>query len=190
MVVFNINFLFMQLTTKSLNKMIPFLISQEFNKTELSIVVLAPNLLTSLHFLKKHVGCQYNLLSCISGVDLLKSKFRFLVSYEFLNIIFNNKIRVKVFVDEYNAIPSVTILYINSNWWEREIWDLYGIFFDNNTDLRRILTDYGFEGYPLRKDFPLSGFYELLFDLNFGKVASMPTFLTQEYRLYNSESVW
>jgi NADH:ubiquinone oxidoreductase subunit C len=180
----------MKLKTKALNKMVPFLISQEFNNTEFCLVILASNLLLSLHFLKKHIGCQYNLLSCVSGVDLLKSKFRFLVSYEFLNIVFNNKIRVKMFVDEYNAIPSATSLYINSNWWEREIWDLYGIFFDNNIDLRRILTDYGFEGYPLRKDFPLSGFYELLFSINFGRVASVSTFLAQEYRLYNSESVW
>ena len=174
----------MKLKTKALNKMVPFLISQEFNNTEFCLVILASNLLLSLHFLKKHIGCQYNLLSCVSGVDLLKSKFRFLVSYEFLNIVFNNKIRVKMFVDEYNAIPSATSLYINSNWWEREIWDLYGIFFDNNIDLRRILTDYGFEGYPMRKDFPLSGYVEVKYDHMKKRIVLESLQLSQEFRSF------
>jgi len=180
----------MQLTLDSLYKTAPFLISQKFNKTELCLILTVSNLLFSLTFIKKHIGYQFNLLSCISGVDLLKSKYRFLISYELLSILFNNKLRLKIFIDEFNAIPSITSLFTNASWWEREIWDMYGTFFEHNIDLRRILTDYGFEGYPLRKDFPLSGFYELLFNLNIKKVESVPVFFAQDYRSFNSESSW
>jgi NADH dehydrogenase (ubiquinone) Fe-S protein 3 len=94
-------------------------------------------------------------------VDLLGKSYRFAVVYELLSLVFNSRIRVKLFIDEITSVFSASFLYMNANWWEREIWDLYGIYFENHPDLRRILTDYGFEGHPMRKDFPLSGHLEV-----------------------------
>jgi len=95
-----------------------------------------------------------------------------------------------VFVNEITSVDSLVDLYINSNWWEREIWDLYGIYFNNHPDLRRILTDYGFEGYPMRKDFPLSGHVELKYDHNKKRIVVEPLQLSQEFRSFTFEIPW
>jgi len=145
-----------------LSDIIPFSLFQNYNK-ENCLLVSSKNLLICLAILKKHISLQFNLLSCISGVDLLVKEYRFLVAYELLSLVFNTRLRVKIFLDEQTAAPSVINIFINANWWEREIWDLFGIFFENHSDLRRILNDYSFEGYPLRKDFPLSGFIEAFY---------------------------
>lgn len=171
-------------------KKLPFLIINIFNKNDMCLITTIKNLLFCLYFLKEHIGFQYKLLSCISGVDLLKSRFRFSISYELLSIVFNSKLRIKIFVEEFSIIPSIVSIYKNSIWWEREVWDMFGLFFENNLDLRRILTDYGFEGYPLRKDFPLSGLYELAYDLNFKKIISTPVYLSQKFRFFNYETPW
>jgi NADH dehydrogenase (ubiquinone) Fe-S protein 3 len=130
------------------------------------------------------------MLSCISGVDLVSNTNRFVVVYELLSLTYNSRIRIKVFVDEKEKLKSICALFINSNWWEREIWDMYGVYFDNHPDLRRILTDYGFEGHPLRKDFPISGYVEVKYDENKKRIVVEPLELSQELRLFSFSSPW
>ena len=177
------------LKIKSLVKSIPFLVYQEFNN-EICLVVSKNTLLFVLNFLKLHIGSQYKLLSCISGVDFLTKNYRFSVVYELLILTYNSRLRLKVFTNELQSLPSSVKIFINANWWEREIWDLYGIYFDQHPDLRRILTDYGFEGHPLRKDFPLSGYIEVRYDDNKKRIVVEPLELTQEARSFTFESPW
>ena len=138
---------------ETIKNLIPILNYQEF-KDENTLVISNRNLLFALNLLKKHINYQYTMLTCISGVDLLGKLYRFSVVYELLSLTFNSRLRIKVFIDEITFVPSIINIFINANWWEREIWDLYGIYFDKHPDLRRILTDYGFDGHPMRKDFP------------------------------------
>ena len=177
------------LKIKSLVKSIPFLVYQEFNN-EICLVVSKNTLLFVLNFLKLHIGSQYKLLSCISGVDFLTKNYRFSVVYDLLSLTYNSRLRLKVFTNELQSLPSSVKIFINANRWEREIWDLYGIYFDQHPDLRRILTDYGFEGHPLRKDFPLSGYIEVRYDDNKKRIVVEPLELTQEARSFTFESPW
>jgi NADH dehydrogenase (ubiquinone) Fe-S protein 3 len=169
--------------------LVPFLTVQNY-KDENTLVVLNKNLLTTLKILKFHIGSRYDLLTCISGVDLLGKNYRFSVVYDFLSLTYNSRLRVKIFVDEVTAVDSIIPLFINANWWEREVWDLYGIYFEKHTDLRRILTDYGFEGHPLRKDFPLSGNSEVCYDESKKRVVVEPLELAQEFRTFSFETPW
>lgn len=169
----------------SLNKIIP-LISYQFSNCEYFFNVLHNSLISSLTVLKLHINYQFKQLSCISGVDLLGFKYRFCVSYELLSLSYNIKIRLKTFINEITPLMSATNIYLNSDWFEREIWDLFGVYFNNHKDLRRILTDYGFEGYPLRKDFPLAGYTESRYNERKKRVISDRIQLTQEYRLFYS----
>lgn len=139
--------------------MIPSILLQQLNR-DFILIVSNFNLLLSLNILKKHLGLQYKILSCISGVDFINNIYRFSIIYELLSITFNSRIRIKIFLQDCEYISSISKIFINANWWEREIWDLFGIVFENHFDLRRILNDYSFEGFPMRKDFPLSGFVE------------------------------
>ena len=107
-----------------------------------------------------------------------------------LSLTFNSRIRIKLFVNEVTPIDSIVPLFRNANWWEREIWDFFGIYFQNHPDLRRILTDYGFEGYPLRKDFPLSGYVEVRYDQSKKRIVVEPIELSQEFRAFNYETPW
>ena len=172
-----------------LKEILPVLIYQQF-KDESSLVLSNKNLIFSLNFLKNHIGCQYKMLTCISGVDFLGTDYRFCVSYELLSLTYNARLRIKIFVDEVTFISSAVNTFINANWWEREIWDLYGIYFDQHPDLRRILTDYGFEGHPMRKDFPLYGYVELRYDESKKRVVVEPLELTQEFRSFTFETPW
>ena len=174
---------------QQLAKVVPFLVYQEFNN-EISLVVSKNTLLFVLTFLKLHIGLQYKLLSCISGVDFLTKSYSFSVVYDLLSITYNSRLRIKVFINEISSLPSIVKVFINANWWEREIWDLYGIYFDQHPDLRRILTDYGFEGHPMRKDFPLSGYIEVRYDDNKKRIVVEPIELTQELRYFTFESPW
>ena len=124
------------------------------------------------------------MLTCISGVDLLSEKHRFLIVYELLSLVFNSRLRLKIFVDDTIWVPTIIDIFINSNWWEREIWDLFGIYFEKHPDLRRILNDYSFEGHPMRKDFPLSGFVEVHFSQQVKLVKYDKIHLTQESRIF------
>src|SRR5690606_13813164 len=108
-------------------------------------------------FLKNHIATQFNMLMDITAIDYPKNKQRFVVVYQMLNTLYNQRVCIKVIVSDNLVIPSLTLIYKSAGWLEREVWDLFGIIFSNHPDLRRILTDYGFQGFPLRKDFPLSG---------------------------------
>jgi NADH dehydrogenase (ubiquinone) Fe-S protein 3 len=159
-------------------------------KNELILIVSSEKLLPVISFLKNNVNCQYKILTSISGTDYLEKNLRFEVSYELLSIRYNSRIRVKTYVDEITAIESITSIYSAADWWEREIWDFFGVFFLNHPDLRRILTDYGFEGHPLRKDFPLSGYVEVRYDERQKRVICESLELAQEFRTFDFLSPW
>jgi len=154
------------------------------------IFVKKKYLLPFLFFLKNHSILLYKSLTDIASLDLLFSNSRFKVLYNLLTITFNNRCIIYTKTSETVPLNSVILIFDNSNWLEREVWDMMGIVFDNHPDLRRILTDYGFDGYPLRKDFPLSGFNELFYSdtrklLRYTKVS-----LSQEYRVFEFIGPW
>ena len=174
---------------EELSKVIPMLAYQRIVDEQI-IVVSHDKLLFTLKCLKKHFGYQYQLLTCISGVDFLDKNYRFSVVYDLLSLTFNSRIRIKVLVNETTPVPSTVGISVNADWWEREVWDMYGVYFDKHPDLRRILTDYGFEGHPLRKDFPLSGFVEFRYDESKKRVVGEPVELAQEFRTFTYEMPW
>ena len=130
------------------------------------------------------------MLSNISGADYPLKNKRFEIVYDLLSICFNSRIRVKTSVNELTTVESSMSIFSAANWYEREIWDLFGIFFKNHSDLRRILTDYGFEGHPLRKDFPLSGYTEVKYSENSKRVINETIEFAQEYRTFDFFSPW
>jgi NADH dehydrogenase (ubiquinone) Fe-S protein 3 len=154
------------------------------------IFVKPKDLIFVLTFLKKNSNAQYRLLTAISAVDYPYRKKRFEVVYELLSIRFNHRIRVKTFVDDVTPLVSSSSVFPGSTWWEREIWDLFGVFFEENDEIKRILTDYGFEGHPLRKDFPLSGYIESRYDDNLKRVVCEPLEHAQEFRNFDFISNW
>lgn len=141
-------------------------------------------------FLKQHTNCQYKLLTDIIAYDIPGNEKRFSIIYHLISIRYNSRVRILVETDEVVSLPSMTSIYSGAAWYEREIWDLFGISFYNHPDLRRILTDYGFEGHPLRKDFPLSGFLELFYEDSSKKVVYEPVSLAQEYRNFGFITPW
>jgi NADH-quinone oxidoreductase subunit C len=143
-----------------------------------------------LKFLRDDPKCAFNVLCDICGVDYPDRPMRFEVVYNLLSMPLNQRIRIKVDTDEDQAVPSAVGLYSSAGWWEREAWDLFGIYFADNPDLRRILTDYGFEGHPLRKDFPLTGYVELRYDEEQKAVVYEPVRLPQEFRNFDFLSPW
>jgi NADH dehydrogenase (ubiquinone) Fe-S protein 3 len=173
----------------NLYKDIPILTTQNINNETILNVSVGELMFTST-CLKYHINYQYSLLSCISAIDLLDKKYRFCIAYDFLSLSFNSNIRIKTFVNEITAVNSLVELYINANWWEREAWDMFGIYFNNHPDLRRILTDYGFEGHPMRKDFPLSGFIELRYDEGKKRIVVEQIELTQNFRTFSFFNPW
>ena len=138
--------------------------SFQVSNNEVLILVQPRYLFFVLAFLKGHINSQYTILTSIAATDFLDRFNRFEISYELLSLTLNNRLRIKLLVSETSAVESISPLYNSAKWWEREIWDMFGVFFSNHPDLRKILTDYGFEGFPLRKDFPVSGFVEVRFD--------------------------
>jgi NADH dehydrogenase (ubiquinone) Fe-S protein 3 len=161
-----------------------------FVNSEISIIVEPQKLKSTLQFLKDHIACQYKVLTSVSGTDYPQKAARFEIAYDLLSLKLNSRIRVKTQVDEITPLESATSLYRCSDWWEREIWDLFGVFFTNHSDLRRILTDYGFEGHPLRKDFPLSGYVEVRYDERKKRVVCEPLSLAQEFRTFDFKNPW
>ena len=159
-------------------------------KYNLIIIVKPSVLLELLHFLKHHTSYQFEILTCISGVDYPSQKYRFKVVYELLSVKYNTRLRVKVLTDELTPVESCCKIFPAAGWYESETWDMYGIFFANHTNLTRLLTDYGFEGYPLRKDFPLSGFVESSYDYTRKRVTNERVELSQEYRAFKFTSPW
>jgi NADH-quinone oxidoreductase subunit C len=146
-----------------------------------------PALMTAL---RDHEDCAFEQVMDICGVDWPQREERFDVVYNLLSVSLNQRIRVIVTTDESAPVPSVHTIWPVATWWEREAWDLYGIVFSGQPDLRRILTDYGFEGHPLRKDFPLTGYVEVRYDPERGQVVYEPVRLTQDFRNFDFLSPW
>jgi NADH-quinone oxidoreductase subunit C len=166
------------------------LIASEIRHGELTCRVAADALVAVLGFLRDDPRCRFTLLCDICGVDHPDRANRFDVVYHLLSMTLNRRIRVKIETDEDHPVPSATGLFSCAGWWEREAWDLFGIYFSDNPDLRRILTDYGFEGHPLRKDFPLTGYVELRYDEDQKRVVYEPVRLKQEFRSFDFLSPW
>lgn len=168
-------------------------ISREFHRDELSVVVDKKSIVKVLMFLRDNAECLFTQLVAICGADYPErfgDEGRFDVVYELLSMRQNLRVRVKVRAKEGELVPSVTGVFKSAGWFEREIWDMYGIYFDGHTDLRRILTDYGFDGHPLRKDFPLTGFVEVRYDDEQKRVVYDEVELPQEFRRFDNLSPW
>ena len=166
------------------------IISYTIYKNELCINVPSDKIIPILFFLKNHTNSQFKMLSDICAVDYINKKQRFEIIYNLLSIRFNNRLKIKISINELQPVDSVVSVFECANWSEREVWDMFGIFFFNHPDLRRILTDYGFEGHPLRKDFPLSGFLEVYYNELKKRVVYEPINLSQQYRLFEFSSPW
>ena len=162
----------------------------EVYKDELTISVKPKNIEPLFMYLKDNNDFKFDMLIDITAVDYPKRSKRFEVVYNLLSIKDNLRIRVKTFINDNEPVPSLTEFYKSASWYEREVWDMYGITFQGNNDLRRLLTDYGFEGHPLRKDFPLTGFLELRYDETKKKVSYSKVKLTQDYRNFDFLSPW
>jgi NADH-quinone oxidoreductase subunit C len=141
-------------------------------------------------FLRDDPKCLFKVMVDLCGVDYPDRPERFEIVYNLLSLKLNQRIRVKVTSDEESLVPSITGVYSAAGWFEREAWDLYGIYFADHPDLRRILTDYGFEGHPMRKDFPLTGYVEVRYDEEQKRVVYEPVKLKQEFRSFDFVSPW
>jgi len=157
---------------------------------ELTVAVPAGKVVDVLVFLRDDVQCQFISLTDISGVDYPGREKRFDVCYQLLSPRQNLRMRVKVMTDDVFPVPSACPVYTGAEWYEREIYDMYGVRFSGHPDMRRILTDYGFEGHPLRKDFPVSGFVECRYDNEVRRVVYEPVMLRQEMRNFDFLSPW
>ncbi|MEO1775443.1 MAG: NADH-quinone oxidoreductase subunit C [Pseudomonadota bacterium] len=157
---------------------------------ELSVVATRSGLRGLVAYLRDNAACRFTTLVDITAVDWPTRERRFDVVYHFLSMQQNQRLRVKVPVGEGEVIPSITDLHPSANWFEREVFDMFGILFTGHPDLRRLLTDYGFRGYPLRKDFPTTGYVEVRYDETEKRVVYEPVKLVQEFRDYGQMSPW
>jgi NADH-quinone oxidoreductase subunit C len=185
----------MLITVKDLEKTVnssltTAVISSEVIFDQLYINIKYENLISVILFLKTNSKCKFKQLIDITAVDYPQKEKRFKIVYLLLSHENNLRIIIMVDIDEKNSVPSLTKIYPSSNWMEREVFDMYGISFEDHPDLRRILTDYGFKGHPLRKDFPLTGHTEVRYSENVKKVISEPVKLDQDYRKFDFESPW
>jgi len=160
----------------------------KFNQLYIDIDI--EDLSSTILYLKTNNKCKFRQLIDITAVDYPKKEKRFKIVYLLLSHENNLRLIINMHIDENKAVPSVTKIFPSANWMEREIFDMYGILFQDHPDLRRILTDYGFKGYPLRKDFPLTGNYEVRYSEDKKKVISEPVKLDQDYRDFDFESPW
>ena len=157
---------------------------------ELIVTVVRESIPRVLAALRDDSNCLFTVLIDICGVDYPDRAERFDVVYNLLSLRLNQRIRVKTATDEDTPVPSATGVFAAAGWYEREAWDLYGIMFSGHPDLRRILTDYGFDGHPMRKDFPLTGFVEVRYDVEQKRVVYEPVKLLQEFRRFDFMSPW
>lgn len=157
---------------------------------ELAVTVRPASILRVLSFLRDDSTCLFKVLIDLSGADYPEREARFEVIYSLLSMSQNQRVRVKLSVGEDDPVPSATGVYSAAGWYERETWDMYGIYFSDHPDLRRILTDYGFEGHPMRKDFPLTGRVEVRYDETQKRVVYDPVKLTQDFRSFDFLSPW
>lgn len=151
--------------SKSILNMLPnYIQASIYSNRELTFIINKNYNTLVINFLKKYTNSQYQTMSDMCAVDYPTKTYRFEIIYTLLSLVYNSRIKIKTYLKELDSIETITNLYKGANWWEREIYDFFGIYFTNNTDLRRILTDYGLTGHPLRKDFPLVGYYEVIYD--------------------------
>ena len=162
----------------------------KINFGQLFIDVNVEDVVSTILFLKTNKKCKFKQLIDITGVDYPQEEKRFKIVYLLLSHENNLRIIINTNIDEKEKVPSVTKIFPSANWMEREVFDMYGVSFKDHPDLRRILTDYGFDGYPLRKDFPLTGHTEVRYSEERKKVISEPVKLDQEYRNFDFESPW
>jgi len=159
-------------------------------QNELEINICPAGVVPVLSFLCDHINAQFNNISDITAVDVPARQYRFEIVYNLLSIRFNSRIRVKTYTDEFTPVDSSCAVFLGSDWYEREVWDMFGVFFANHPDLRRILSDYGFEGHPMRKEFPLSGYTEVRYDDEENMVMIEPVELDQEFRKFDLSAPW
>lgn len=172
-----------------LKQLLPFAKIYVFNDEV--ILRVHPSLLyNSMVFLSKNQLLNFKVLADICGIDYPDKKNRFEVVYNLLSLTTNYRLTVTTSVKEGFSIDSITSIFENANWLEREVWDMYGVFFTKHPDMRRILTDYGFKGHPLRKDFPLTGFVEVHYDDFNKKITYTPVSLAQDYRVFYFNNDW
>ncbi|MBV2360559.1 NADH-quinone oxidoreductase subunit C [Thalassococcus sp. CAU 1522] len=157
---------------------------------ELTVDAAPANIAGLVEFLRNDASCRFTSLVDITAVDYPDRPKRFDVVYHLLSMWQNHRIRLKIAVREDEAVPSITAVVPAANWFEREVFDMFGILFSGHPDLRRILTDYGFRGFPLRKDFPTTGYTEVRYDEELKRVVYEPVSLVQEYRQFDFMSPW
>ena len=162
----------------------------EIANGELSVDVALSSIVGLVEFLKNDPTCKFSTLIDITAVDYPERDKRFDVVYHFLSMYQNHRIRLRVAVREEDMLPSITEVHPSANWYEREVFDMFGLLFTGHPDLRRILTDYGFRGHPLRKDFPTTGYTEVRYDEVEKRVVYEPVSLVQEYRQFDFMSPW
>lgn len=172
------------------NKLPESVVSSKLVNGELTVSIVLSSLVTFMEFLKTDQHCNFSTLVDITVVDYPNRENRFELVYHYLSMYQNQRIRVKMEVNEDHIVPSIVDIFPASNWFEREIFDMFGILFSGHPDLRRILTDYGFKGHPLRKDFPTTGYVELRYDEEKKRVVYEPVELVQEYRQFDFMSPW
>jgi len=166
------------------------LLARHIANGELTIEVAADALSRTMKLLRDDANCLFKGLMDVCGVDYPEQQKRFEINYNLLSYKHNQRIRVKVRTDADTPVPSVAKIFPTAGWFERECWDMYGVFFSDHADLRRMLTDYGFEGHPLRKDFPLTGYVEVRYDDEQKRVVYEPVKLTQAFRSFDFMSPW
>jgi len=170
---------------ENINKLISkFLLGIIQGQSKCILVVKQSYLLQTVQYLSRSLSLQFNILTDITAADYPNNKNRFMVIYSFLSLLNNMRVIIKVHITAFAYLPSLSNVLPSSNWFEREVWDMYGIFFNGHLDLRRILTDYGFLGFPLRKEFPLTGFFELRYDDSLKRVVMEPLEVAQELRVF------
>lgn len=162
----------------------------DIKNDELTIEVALANIAGLVEFLKTDSTCKFSTLVDITAVDYPERAKRFEVVYHFLSMYQNHRVRLKTAVRDEETVPSITGTHPSANWFEREVYDMFGIIFTGHADLRRLLTDYGFRGHPLRKDFPTSGYIEVRYDETLKRVVYEPVKLVQEYRQFDFMSPW
>ncbi len=165
-------------------------ISWDVTHGELNIDVAPANLAAFVEFLRKEPTCKFSQLIDLTAVDYPERDKRFDVVYHLLSMHQNQRVRLRVSVREDEMVPSIVSVHAGANWFEREVFDMFGIIFTDHPDLRRLLTDYGFRGYPLRKDFPTTGYTEVRYDETLKRVVYEPVSLTQDYRQFDFMSPW
>lgn len=179
-----------QLVTTIQEALGPDLITAKIELDELTIETYTGSIIRTLTILRDHPKCLFRLLLDVCGVDYPDDSKRFRVVYHLLSPELNHRIRVKISIVDGMEVPSSTSIFNAANWYEREAFDLFGIVFSDHPDLRRILTDYDFEGHPLRKDFPLTGYVEVNYDDEKKKVVYNPVSLAQDFRNFDYLSPW